>query len=420
MKGAFGEGPPRHSRPRSSPGLVKIGYADLIRGERPLEAGNFTSLGPGHDRRLYWFSVGQNDSYYDNIRALGPMLRGEILDGLCDIAYDEDLFDQAMMWDVTHASSLHAVAPQTVGVQFRRIAWGGLQFTDYDFSHVAPAPPREEAPPEPWRLSFAVRPHSTPPTNVHVLIGRNGVGKTTLLSGLTSAVMNPEQRGADKGRIEGASAPGTFVNVVSVTFSAFDPAQERAEGESGQGELRGWDSQNGHRRVPPSVAYQYVGLAKVDELGRPTGERGRSGLCTGSVEAKAPLPGRLEREADCQLEGPRRPAVKQQQNMTVIRRDLPPSIDGGAGGLDACGEVQAGLCVRLVQPIDSVPAHWLHQHQLRPHSDSKGGCLGLDHLEGKQAAYGDGQYLDQLSADHQLEVSEICAARRERPAELEV
>lgn len=255
-------------------GLVKIGYPDLIRGERSLEIGDFASLGPGHERRLYWFSVGQNDSYYGNIRALGPMLRAEILDGLCDIAYNEDLFDQAMLWDVTHASLLHAVAPQTVGVQFRRIAWGGSQFTDYNFSYVAPAPPcDEEAAPGPWRLSFAVRPHSTPPTNVHVLIGRNGVGKTTLLSGLTSAVTNPDQRGADKGRIEGASAPGTFVNVVSVTFSAFDPSQGRSEGESGQGELIGWDSQDGYRRVPPSVAYQYVGLAKVDELGRPTGER---------------------------------------------------------------------------------------------------------------------------------------------------
>ncbi|MEU0297897.1 ATP-binding protein [Streptomyces sp. NPDC006175] len=265
-------------------GLVKIGYADLIRGEQPLEAGSFASLGPGHDRRLYWFSVGQNDSYYDNIRTLGPMLRAEILDGLCDIAYDEDLFDQAMLWDVTHASLLHAVTPQTVGVQFRRIAWGGLQFTDYDFSYVAPAPPYEEVASEPWRLSFAVRPNSTPPTNVHVLIGRNGVGKTTLLGDLASAVVAPEGRGADVGRIEWSkAAPGTFVNVVSVAFSAFDPAQERTEsdeGEDDEAELKGWDPQNvpGGSRGPsrgrsPSVAFWYVGLAKVDEFGRPTGER---------------------------------------------------------------------------------------------------------------------------------------------------
>ncbi|WP_405628015.1 ATP-binding protein [Streptomyces sp. NBC_01174] len=265
-------------------GLVKIGYADLIRGEQPLEAGSFASLGPGYDRRLYWFSVGQNDSYYGNIRTLGPMLRAEILDGLCDIAYDEDLFDQAMLWDVAHASLLHAVTPQTVGVQFRRIAWGGLQFTDYDFSYVAPAPPYEEVASEPWRLSFAVRPNSTPPTNVHVLIGRNGVGKTTLLGDLASAVVAPEGRGAELGRIEWSkAAPGTFVNVVSVAFSAFDPAQERPEsdeGEDDQAELKGWDPQNvpGGSRGPsrsrsPSVAHWYVGLAKVDEFGRPTGER---------------------------------------------------------------------------------------------------------------------------------------------------
>ena len=177
-------------------GLVKIGYADLIRDKWPLEVGNFTSLGPGYDQRLYWFSVGQNDSYYDNIRALGPVLRAEILDVLCDIAYDEESFDQAMMWDVTHASLLHAVAPQTVGVQFRRIARGGMRFTDYDFSYVAPARPSEEAASEPWQLFFSVQPHSSPPTNVHVLIGRNGVGKTTLLGNLTSAVVSPGARSA--------------------------------------------------------------------------------------------------------------------------------------------------------------------------------------------------------------------------------
>ncbi|MFE5097804.1 AAA family ATPase [Streptomyces sp. NPDC056638] len=264
--------------------LVKIGYSDLIRGEWPLEFGDFTSLGAGFDRRMYWFSVGQNDSYYDSIRALGPTLRAEILDGLCDIAYDDELFDQAMAWDVTHASLLHAVEPQTVGVQFRCIAWGGLRFADYDFAYVAPADPYEGGASEPWRLSFAVRPHSSPPTNVHVLIGRNGVGKTTLLGNLTSAVVNPEVRGVDVGRIEWSrAAPGTFVNVVTVTFSAFDPAQERTgsdEDEADQAGLKGWDPLDvpGGKPAPsvarrPSVAYRYVGLAKVDELGRPTRER---------------------------------------------------------------------------------------------------------------------------------------------------
>ncbi|MFJ8764677.1 hypothetical protein [Streptomyces clavifer] len=40
-------------------------------------------------------------------------------------------------------------------------------------------------------------------------------------------------------------------------------------------------------------------------------------------------------------------------------------------------------------------------------------------MEAKQAAYGDAQYFDQLSADHQLEVIEIRAARTKQPAEPE-
>lgn len=41
-------------------------------------------------------------------------------------------------------------------------------------------------------------------------------------------------------------------------------------------------------------------------------------------------------------------------------------------------------------------------------------------LEAKQAAYGDAQFFDQLSGDHQLEVIEIYAARAEKPSEPEM
>ncbi|MFD8013527.1 MULTISPECIES: hypothetical protein [unclassified Streptomyces] len=41
-------------------------------------------------------------------------------------------------------------------------------------------------------------------------------------------------------------------------------------------------------------------------------------------------------------------------------------------------------------------------------------------LEARQAAYGDARFFDQLSADRQLEVIEICAARTEKPAEPEI
>ncbi|MFJ5635297.1 hypothetical protein ACIQF5_22005 [Streptomyces goshikiensis] len=38
-------------------------------------------------------------------------------------------------------------------------------------------------------------------------------------------------------------------------------------------------------------------------------------------------------------------------------------------------------------------------------------------LEAKQAAYGDAQFFDQLSAGHRLEVIEICTSRTDGPTE---
>jgi predicted ATPase len=265
-------------------GQVKIGYADLVRQERPLEKGKFSRLDE-LDGRLYWFSVGQDSTYYENIRTLSAPVRTKILERLCDIALSADLFDQAAFWDVTQTSLLRSVEPQTVEGQFRRIAQGGSWLTAYDFDYVT-APGAAE----PVRLSFSVKPRSWPPTNIHVLIGRNGVGKTTLLGNIAEAVVHPDAQTEDVGRIVWAGdGSETFTNVVSVTFSAFDPAQEHAEAEAdieGNEEslpqLSSWDADKDlpGEQLPPAaeqteaaVSYTYVGLAKVDDFGRPTGQR---------------------------------------------------------------------------------------------------------------------------------------------------
>ncbi|MEU3299764.1 ATP-binding protein [Streptomyces sp. NPDC006678] len=264
-------------------GPVKIGYADLVRDERPLSTGEFHELA-GLDRQLYWFSAGQNDMYYENIRRLGVGTRLEILQGLCDIAFSAPAFDAAMGWDVTQTSLLRSVTPQTVEVQFRRIAHGGPRLTAYHFSYRPPIP---DAGLTAWPLSFAVEPRSRPPTNIHVLIGRNGVGKTTVLGNAAQAVVDSGMAGVRAGEIIWPSGtPGSFANVVAVTFSAFDPAHGHAEVEAdlddeGHPQLKGWDGSKdvSGEQTPPAepveepVSYTYVGLAKVDELGRPTRER---------------------------------------------------------------------------------------------------------------------------------------------------
>ncbi|MGW4937063.1 AAA family ATPase [Streptomyces sp. NPDC004166] len=263
-------------------GRVKIGYADLVREERPLEEGAFRRL-DGLDGRLYWFSVGQDATYYESISELEGPVQEEILEGLCDIALSPNIFADAVFWDVTQTSLLRSIEPQTVEGQFRRIARGGSRLIAYDFNYVT-APGATK----PVRLSFSVTPHSWPASNIHVLIGRNGVGKTTLLGNIAEAVVNPDAQAEDVGEIEWASSGSeTFTNVVSVTFSAFDPAQERAEvavevDDESHPELSSWDGNKDvpGDQVPPaadhveaSVSYTYVGLAKVDDFGRPTRER---------------------------------------------------------------------------------------------------------------------------------------------------
>ncbi|WP_406390100.1 ATP-binding protein [Streptomyces sp. NBC_00882] len=263
-------------------GRVKIGYDDLVRNDRPLQKGEFQQL-TGLDRRLYWFSVGQDATYYENLARLGTKTRREILKALCDIAFSRDIFDQALLWDVTQTSLLRSVEPQSVEGQFRRIARGGTRLTAYHFDYVAPADTAAQE----RRLSFSVTPHSRPPTNIHVLIGRNGVGKTTLLSNIGTTVMNPDADADGVGELLWSGAgSGSFTNVVSVTFSAFDPAQEdgaaQTDGDDDDlPQMKGWDGTKdvpGDQTLPadpvePSVSFTYVGLAKVDVFGRPTRER---------------------------------------------------------------------------------------------------------------------------------------------------
>lgn len=273
------------SGPVEELGLVKIGYADLVRGERPLEKGEFLQL-DGLDQRLYWFSLGQDAVYYEQINRLDPAVRVKILEGLCDIAFSPAAFADSKFWDVTDTSLLRSVEPQTAEGQFRRIAQGGRRLTAYHFDYYARLDAEEgiERLAEP--LSFSVTPHSRPPSNIHVLIGRNGVGKTTLLSNIGAAVVNPSGVSGDTGEIVWpGDGGGSFTNVVSVTFSAFDPAQEdietEAEGDDDHPKVKGWDEDKdvpGEQLpsagpVEAAVSYTYVGLAKVDVFGRPTRER---------------------------------------------------------------------------------------------------------------------------------------------------
>lgn len=233
-------------------GSVKIGQFEMDDGQRRATLPkDFDAL---DDR---FFSLGQDDSYYEALNVLGPEARDRILRGLKDVALDTNLFQRSLDEKVTGVSLLRAVTPASVQGQFHRMARGGARLSRYNFSYTAPKPTRSKVPPV--RLAFEVEPESEPPTNIHVLIGRNGVGKTRLLNGMTRALVASEGEVEPVGSFDGDTDDlldeRLFANLVSVTFSAFDPfgpLPNRQDKSSG-------------------VQYAYIGLRRtgLGEDGKP-------------------------------------------------------------------------------------------------------------------------------------------------------
>ena len=111
-----------------------------------------------------------------------------MLRGLRDMALDPDLFAQASEEKVTGVSLLRSVTPASIQAQFRRMALGGVRLSRYAFTYTSAKPGRSRLTPTPFE--FVVELKSQPPTNIHVVIGRNGVGKTRLLNKMNSRAAN--------------------------------------------------------------------------------------------------------------------------------------------------------------------------------------------------------------------------------------
>ncbi|MFD1935145.1 ATP-dependent endonuclease [Nonomuraea mangrovi] len=197
-------------------GQVKIGSSSLSHGHPPIPE-RFDRLGPE------FFSLGQDDTYYEKLATL--QLREHVLSSLRDIALDGEIFSDAIDHEVTTKSLFRTVPRSTAEVQFRRIARGGARLTDYQFRYLKMA--AESSPSAALSLSFHVKAESQPSTNMHILIGGNGVGKTTLLKSM-SAALTPDTGQEDPGRFVDRDSDGEedhppFSNVVFISFSAFDP-----------------------------------------------------------------------------------------------------------------------------------------------------------------------------------------------------
>lgn len=204
-------------------GSVKIGYVGQPKGwTREKLPETFSSLSDG------WFSLGQDVEYYKNaVSQLSPDDRASILHALKDVVVDESVLVTAQNEKVFKDSLTRGVSMSAIHGQFRRVLNGEIELTDFYFAYAQEGSERHAA----VELDFFVEASSKPSTNIHVLIGRNGVGKTTLLNNMVGALLGLPRRDQPDHGFYGHNAfrskqPLTkeyFSSVVSVSFSAFDP-----------------------------------------------------------------------------------------------------------------------------------------------------------------------------------------------------
>jgi ABC-type multidrug transport system fused ATPase/permease subunit len=125
-----------------------------------------------------YFSIGETVEYYDALNKLTDLDRVEILTSLRDVAYDLSIFRDVKKEPVTQASFLRDHKEYSISAQLHRRSRGGVRLTNYAFKFT------HKNGLDNLSFKYEVLANSTPPSNVHALIGRNGVGKTTILGEL--------------------------------------------------------------------------------------------------------------------------------------------------------------------------------------------------------------------------------------------
>nr|WP_255696180.1 AAA family ATPase [Achromobacter sp. MY14] len=202
-------------------GIVKIGYLGQKHGwtEAAIPE-SFNELPEG------WFSLGQDVDYYQAVKdKLSNEVGDSLLRALKDVVVNDAIHTRAESEDVFKDSLMRGVSTSVISGQFKRVLKGEAQLSDFKFAFQQLADERHAA----VNLIFNVSAASHPPTNIHVLIGRNGVGKTTLLNNMVRALVvngpptQPPCQFTDRAMYGSAMQKDYFSSVVSVSFSAFDP-----------------------------------------------------------------------------------------------------------------------------------------------------------------------------------------------------
>lgn len=141
-------------------------------------------------------------TYYENIRdTFSEEERKYIFNSLNDLAYDLELFYlfKNKKISVLETSLLREFYDEDVTGQLHRIAHGGVSKTDFNLYHFI----------DRSYIEFKVKRETFPSTNIHAIIGSNGVGKSYLLRELYNRHIS-------------SSENSDLLRVIYISFSPFE------------------------------------------------------------------------------------------------------------------------------------------------------------------------------------------------------
>ena len=199
---------------------VKIGFVG-----QTADVATCFKLGDAFERLPEeFFSLGMGVDYYKELFSkFNEPWRRDFLSSLKDVVSDQDLLEQVKGEQVFKISHLRSVSIPMIRDQFASVLRGDVLLTDFQFGFCLPASDNFAG----FDLTFQVKANSTPSTNMHALIGRNGVGKTALLNWMVKAfaekVETEAQFYSQNGREMHAIGDDYFSSLVLIAFSAFDP-----------------------------------------------------------------------------------------------------------------------------------------------------------------------------------------------------
>ncbi|MFU2137415.1 AAA family ATPase [Gallibacterium anatis] len=207
-------------------GNIKIGFKDqdentsTYKKIQNLFTDNiFDSLPP------IFFSIGQDVDFYVNLYKLPYDIKENFLKSLNDIIYNIPLLETIQNERVFNTSLIRGIGTETIRTQFKRVLDGKSPLSDFKFYFIR----EEQDNIGSIKLQFNVYANSTPSTNIHAIIGRNGVGKTTLLNRMILAFINKSDN--NEGFYQDSVALNQykkikddyFSHLIAVSFSIFDP-----------------------------------------------------------------------------------------------------------------------------------------------------------------------------------------------------